>query len=193
MAAMPDRKTYEFTLILASQPEVTDEIADAVYGAGCDDATLGSRCGVLYLAFAREADSLWGAISSAITDVKRANVGLSVGRVEPDDLVTTGEIAERLGCSRETVRLYALGRRGRGGFPPPLGSVTQRSPLYRWSDVASWARVHLPSAALQSGRTSDEDIERSRVIGAVNAAIELRRYMSKMRDIKDCLKMVAPV
>ncbi|HZW33022.1 MAG TPA: hypothetical protein VFF52_20065 [Isosphaeraceae bacterium] len=78
------------------------------------------------------------AIVSAIEGIEGAGLGLRVVRVEPDELVATGEIAQRAGLSREAVRLSAQGKRGPGGFPPPVAGRHQQSPLYRWSDVADW-------------------------------------------------------
>jgi hypothetical protein len=63
--------THAFTLIL-SGPEATEELAEALYGGGCDDALLGSSGGVVTLDFTREAPSRRDAVVSAIRDVRRA-------------------------------------------------------------------------------------------------------------------------
>jgi hypothetical protein len=73
-------KTYTFTLVLSGLAEVTEDIANALYEAGCDDAGVGSCEGVLTVDFDREAESLGSAVGSAITDVERA--GFTVARVE---------------------------------------------------------------------------------------------------------------
>ncbi len=73
-------KTYDFTLVLANLAELTDDQANALFDAGCDDATPVSRDGQAFLRFAREANSLEHAIRSAIADVARS--GLSAARVE---------------------------------------------------------------------------------------------------------------
>lgn len=72
--------TCDFTLVLANVPELSDEQADALFEAGCDDATPVSRDGRALLHFAREATSLEQAIRSAIADVSRG--GLHAARVE---------------------------------------------------------------------------------------------------------------
>jgi hypothetical protein len=71
---------YEFTLILKGSPELTEEMADALYEAGCDDGTPGTCNGVFSIDFHREADSLESALRSAIANVKSA--GYDVARVE---------------------------------------------------------------------------------------------------------------
>jgi len=71
---------YEFVLTLAGSDELTAELADTLFEAGCDDATLHSEGPVLYLDFDREAESLGDAIGSAVKDVERA--GYNVSRVE---------------------------------------------------------------------------------------------------------------
>jgi hypothetical protein len=70
---------YEFSLIL-SEAEVTDEGADKLYEAGCDDASILTRDGITRLQFDRDATNLDEALASAIQSVERA--GLTVSRVE---------------------------------------------------------------------------------------------------------------
>jgi len=71
---------YEFTLILKGTAELTEEMADALYEAGCDDGTPGTCNGVFSIDFHREADSLESALRLAIANVKSA--GYDVARVE---------------------------------------------------------------------------------------------------------------
>ena len=71
---------YDFTLILTESLELTDDLADALFAAGCDDGTPGTCNGIFSIDFHREAISLEEAIRSAIADVKTA--GYQVARVE---------------------------------------------------------------------------------------------------------------
>lgn len=71
---------YEFTLILKGSLELTEEIADELFAAGCDDGTPGTCNGVFSIDFHREARSLEEAIRLAIENVKSA--GYEVERVE---------------------------------------------------------------------------------------------------------------
>jgi hypothetical protein len=71
---------YEFTLILKGSLELTEEVADGLFEAGCDDGTPGTCNGVFSIDFHREANSLEEAIRSAIANVKSA--GHEVERVE---------------------------------------------------------------------------------------------------------------
>ncbi len=71
--------TYEFTLVLSRSPELTEEVADRLFGAGCDDGTPGICNGVFSIDFSRSGSSLQGAIASAMRDVQAA--GLAVDRV----------------------------------------------------------------------------------------------------------------
>ncbi len=73
-------RTYSFILTLAAVTEITVEMADALFEAGCDDSSPWSSEGVVSVAFDREAESLGDAIGSAIKDVERA--GFSVARVD---------------------------------------------------------------------------------------------------------------
>ena len=71
---------YEFALIFKVQYELTEEVADELFEAGCDDGTPGVCNGVFSIDFHREGDSLEAAIRSAIADVKSA--GYEVDRAE---------------------------------------------------------------------------------------------------------------
>ncbi|MFT5370215.1 MAG: hypothetical protein ACI8V2_005197 [Candidatus Latescibacterota bacterium] len=71
---------YEFTLIVKGQFELTEEIADELFEAGCGDGTPGVCNGVFSIDFHREGNSLEAAIHSAIANVKSA--GYEVERAE---------------------------------------------------------------------------------------------------------------
>jgi hypothetical protein len=71
---------YEFTLTLKGAPELTEEIADALFEAGCDDGTPGTCNRVFAIDFHREAASLESALQSAIANVRSA--GYEVERVD---------------------------------------------------------------------------------------------------------------
>ena len=71
---------YEFTLILKGPLELTEDIADELFEAGCSDGTPGTCEGVFSIDMHREAESLEQAIRSAIGNVKAA--GYEVERVE---------------------------------------------------------------------------------------------------------------
>ncbi len=73
-------KKYEFTVVLSGSLELTDEIADALFAAGCDDGTPGMCNGVFSIDFHRAAVSLESAIRSAVVDVQSA--GYDVERVQ---------------------------------------------------------------------------------------------------------------
>lgn len=167
----PGRKRQQantFTLVLTGIRELNASVEDALYEAGCDDALLGTRNGVAFLDFDREAESLVDAIHSAIRDVERAGLGARVVRVEPDDLVSASEIARRTMRSRESIRQCVEGSRGPGGFPAPISSVRGTSPIWRWAEVAEWfARKD------RKGGVHPRLVENALVIAAVNSALEI--------------------
>ena len=131
---------HQFTLVLDHVPN--EEEIEALYEAGADDATIGSEGGYGVAEFEREADSLAAAIVSAVHDVE--TTGLIAVRVIDEDLLTLADIAERIGRSRENVRLWALGQRGGGGFPPPVNLEATKGEVrfWRWSEVVPWLHDH---------------------------------------------------
>jgi hypothetical protein len=71
---------YEFTLVIKGSPELTEEIAEQLFEAGCDDGSPGTCNGAFTVDFHRTASTLEEAINSAIANVKSA--GYEVERVE---------------------------------------------------------------------------------------------------------------
>lgn len=169
----PPTKTYTFTLFARGVDLLGDESLDALFEAGCDDATFGARDGAQYGQFDREAASFSSALSSAIHDMTNALPGLEIVRVEPDDLVSMATIAERSGRSRESIRLLAAEQRGPGGFPSPVAYVDQRTRLWHWPDVAHWLTEHDKAKV-------DVDPEAADLVAALNAAYDLREHSRRL-------------
>ncbi|MCH7687330.1 MAG: hypothetical protein IH899_11725 [Planctomycetes bacterium] len=79
-------KIFHFRLILAGLPEMTEEAANALFEAGCDDCLPGSCDGVSMCQFHREATSLEDAIGTAVADVSKAGYEVQRVEIEDDDL-----------------------------------------------------------------------------------------------------------
>ena len=73
---------YEFTLVLKGSLGLTEEIADELFEAGCNDGTPGTCKGVFSIDFHREAESLESAINSAINNVKSAGYDVDHVQIE---------------------------------------------------------------------------------------------------------------
>ena len=103
---------WTFRLTLAGIA-LTDEEIDALFEAGCDDATFSlERDGTVLGFFDREADSQEDAVLSAIHNVEGAAIGVRVIRVtQDDDWLTASEIAERVGRTRQSIGLLIRGDR----------------------------------------------------------------------------------
>jgi hypothetical protein len=87
-------QTHAFTLVLRDIDEVTEDAANALYAAGCEDGTFCARDGVAYVHFDRDAPNLRQAIRSAIDNVRAA--GLDVERVESDEFATVSHFNREL-------------------------------------------------------------------------------------------------
>ncbi len=75
-------KTYQFDVVVKDVSEITDQQADDLFAAGCDDGTPACCNGLAWIHFDREASSLEEAIGSAIAQVQSA--GFMVSKVELD-------------------------------------------------------------------------------------------------------------
>lgn len=91
---------YEFQVVLAGMTEISEEISNALYEAGCADGTPFSSEGVAAVGFTRAADSLEQAIRSAIADIQKA--GYAVARVESPDETVFSRINQELGHGKAT-------------------------------------------------------------------------------------------
>jgi predicted DNA-binding transcriptional regulator AlpA len=156
--------TYNVTLLVAG---IDDDRLDDIYEAteGAATVEVGDRWASA-LDFDIEARTFAGAVLSAIEQIERVP-GLSVVRVEPDQLVWASEIAERVGRTRQSIDQLVKGQRGPGGFPAPV-SGSARNPLWRWADVEAWFAAY---------EHREIDAERPAVVGAVNGALEARRNL----------------
>ncbi len=79
-------QTYTFTLVLRDQTEMTEDLAETLAAAGCDDGLAGSSDGVAAVIFDREAESLEQAVRSAIADVQKAGCHAAWVKIETQDL-----------------------------------------------------------------------------------------------------------
>lgn len=106
--------------------------------------------------------------------------GLHPVRLDAGDWLTFGAIASRIGVSRELVRLWCVGQRGPGGFPPPLNPGRETS-FYSWYETTGWLRAHKPDWA---PRPHDP------ALVAMNLAVQLRRLaprIARLDAVVDCI------
>ena len=89
------QREHDFTLALTGINEITTEIEDALFEAGCD-ATLSVRSGRVFLTFSRVAPTLKDAILAAINDVRKANIGADVLPWADEPTETHGSLPESL-------------------------------------------------------------------------------------------------
>ena len=156
-------RTYNFCLLI-SPPTVDEETAaDRLYASGCGDAMFSVSGGIYEVEFDREAATLKDAVTSAMRDVKVANIGARVLRVVPDDLVNANTIAERSGKTRQAVSLWIRGERGTD-FPAPITRVGQ-SPIWSWLTIAKWLQ--------DRGEVESTVVEEALVISEANRVLEL--------------------
>ena len=160
---------FNLTLLVAGlDADHLDDLYEASDGGA--SVELGDRW-TSAVGFDIEADGLADAVIEAIDQVERVS-GLTVVRVEPDQLVWASEIADRVGRTRQSVDQLIKGQRGPGRFPAPIAGST-RNPLWRWAEVEAWFAAY---------EHRELDLERPSVIGAVNGALEARRNLHAPPD-----------
>lgn len=170
---------YQFSLILTNVDDKTPNLEDSLYQAGCDDALINFRSGTVYLDFDREATSFAQAVIQAIQDVESSTIHAIVTSVAPDILVTESDVAKRLHIKRQTVSLWINGsRRKKPLFPKPVMRLSDRSPMWKWSEVTVWLDQH--------DLISDKEIiENAILIDCFNFVLEKRNTPIK----KECQQL----
>ena len=169
---------HQFTLVVDSNP--TDDQIDLLFetesqpGITCSPRT---NSGEVQFSI-RNDGTLAEAIARGIHEVE--SVGLRPVRVVGEDWVTLGEIAERVGRSREGVRLWATGKVGPGDFPPVLNPHPgPDTSFYSWAEVGPWLRE----------RMGMDIPDEEPLLAAANLALQLRALapritqMSVLRDL----------
>jgi hypothetical protein len=127
---------YDFTLrfTLPATDTDMDDVAERLYGGGCDDALVGiGHPGSVALDFTRESTSARAAVMSAISDVSAAISGSALIEVTPD-LVGVSDVADMVGCSRQNIRKLMVSPPRSAPAPAHEGnsSLWHLSPLLHW-------------------------------------------------------------
>lgn len=170
-------RDYDFTLVIDGVRELTSNIENALYEAGCDDATFGLQYGRLYGEFSRRASSLKEAILSAVQNISKAKIGATVVRVDECSLVTQSDIARRIHRSRQVVHQYITGVRGPGNFPPPICHLVEGAPLWSWCAVTHWL--------VENSILRPEDAENAEVVAAINHSLETSIHRARHRKLME--------
>lgn len=176
---------FNFTLVLHGVDDKTEGLEDALFEAGCDDALINYRNGTIYLDFDRASDNLEEAVISAIKQVEGLSFNITVASVSPDDYVSESEVAKRLHVNRQAVSLWFKGARHvKNPFPSPVMKLSEKSPLWRWSDIVEWL--------YQKRKITDPKmIEQAKFMGSLNITLMARDAESKQLQnrIEKKLKM----
>lgn len=169
---------WTFRLNLAGVDVDDDAQMDALYEAGCGDGSFGTDASGTYVVFHRAAPSPELAVLSAIRDVESTRGGARVTHVQnDDDWLTSAEIADRTGRSRQNVHQLIHGDRGPGEFPDPVSRRNARSPLWSWEEVRAWFSAHDPGSVL-----AEPEQPSANFLAAVNDRLDLRERLLQAPD-----------
>lgn len=168
---------HQFIVAVGSDP--TDDQVEALFQLHDEPGAEGNpRTGLGWIHFLREAPNLMDAILSAVGDLE--TIGLRPVGIRDDDYVTLGDIARRIGRSRESVRLWAIGRVGPGDFPEPVSQDDSHTTFYRWIEVVFWLNGRMGFGLLHPDPT----------LHAANLALQLRALapvVPRLDDLYDLL------
>jgi predicted DNA-binding transcriptional regulator AlpA len=163
-----DSFTFMLNFTLPDPGGDPEQYLDALYEAGCDDASVGvGQRGMIGLDFTRVARCAEEALRSAVANVRAAIPGTSLVQAGPD-LVGLTQMAEIFGFSRQNMRKYATGQSGaQGAFPVPV--VLGDPSLWHLAEIVAWLRLN---TAVQP---PDDVLEVSRAAAKMNFEVERKR------------------
>ena len=160
---------YNFQIIVSGIQIKTNEdllgITNLLVAANCDDSVISSYNKTLYLDFDREAESYEKAIVSAINDIESIE-SLKVMSVDEGYYVSLSDAAELADTTRSALSNYNNGIRGDGEFPTPILRVSNKNPIWRWSDIAIWLG--------KNGKIEPYLVDNARTVEIINIALQLR-------------------
>lgn len=154
-------------------------IADNLFEAGAEDATVSSKGNVLVVDFDREADSYEEAVVSAIKEVNSVD-GLTVKSVDAGQFVGLSDAAEMSNLTRSALSKFSKGDRGDGTFPTPFLRVSGKNPLFDWGEIANWLETR--------GLVEDGTAHNARVTANINMALRL-----KNGELEEVSRIVAAI
>lgn len=166
---------YEFELIfsLAAPIGDPDDIVNALFEAGCDDAIVGvGKRDRIALSFSRNAENAARAMASASREVRDALSGAELIEAKPD-LVNLSDMAEILGYTRQNMQKHA----GHSAPPFPVPVHVGAPDVWHLYDVLLWLRDK-KGVAVEEGL-----IETSLAAAEVNAQTQSERLASQQRRV----------
>jgi len=180
--------SFEFELIFTLDHDENPEIyMDALYLAGCDDATVSvGEIGRISLDFNIKAVNAQSAIIDAYQKVLKAIPHADLTRAEPY-LLNVTELAFQFGFSKQNMRKYVRGEIAsiKSYFPNP--AISGKTSYWHVAEVTSWLSQNTKV------KISGLRIETLMAIWGLNQAIENCRLPDKslMQDFEQMLKCVA--
>lgn len=170
--------SYEFVLNfnLPHREDDPERYLDALYEAGCDDATVGTGLnGMIGLDFKRSATDAEEALRSAIQDVQTAIPGADLVQVGPD-LIGLTDMAEIFGFTRQNMRKYATGQLAgtRQAFPAPV--IIGEPSLWHLAEIVSWLKANT------SVQPPDRVFAVAKVAAEINHEVEAER-LKRIRQL----------
>lgn len=138
LMVQPAATWYEFRLVVAGLEFDDEDTVDALLAGFDGEASVGgATTELLEILFTVSGNDPVEVVRATIAKLQRIVPEVVVRSID-QQLVNISDIAAMTGRSRESIRLYADGNRGVGGFPPPVGVVGNGVRVWRWPDVDAW-------------------------------------------------------
>jgi hypothetical protein len=131
---------YEFGLVVSGiDLDDVDQLDRLLTGFDGDASVGGTTTDLVEVVITTPGEDPEVTVLSAIARISALLPTVTVRRLD-EGLVSIPDIAQIGKRTRESIRLYADGKRGPGTFPAPIGVVGDAVRVWRWADVDAWLR-----------------------------------------------------
>ncbi|OXX51035.1 hypothetical protein B9J80_14655 [Vibrio sp. V12_P9A6T4] len=179
---------YEIKLIVKSKThstsrlsdEAIDDIADELMSLdNVHDVIVEQHKNALSVSFLINKNELYNSCVEKIKKIESLQCcELEVISIDSPYYVNLSESAVAAGLTKSAMSNFYQGLRGDGNFPSPSMKVSNKNPLWYWSDISKWL--------VDNEKVPYEVLDSAKTIHNLNLALQIRKN-SALNDINKAL------
>ncbi|WP_354405468.1 helix-turn-helix transcriptional regulator [Vibrio harveyi] len=163
--------------------EVIDDITDELMSFDSEyDVVVEQYRNALSASFIVDKNELYNSCIKKIKLVESLQCyNLEVISIDSPSYVNLSESATAAGLTKSAISNFYQGIRGDGNFPSPSMKISNKNPLWFWSDISKWL--------VENGKMTKADLDTARIIHSLNLALQIRRTssLSEVQDAFTCI------
>ncbi|ENM5936068.1 hypothetical protein CTB58_003955 [Vibrio mimicus] len=185
--------TYELKLIVKSKKQSASKLSDDIIDDVTDelmsfdeehDVIVEQHKNALGISFLVNRDTLYSSCIERINLIESLQCfDLEVISIDSPYYVNLSESAVAAGLTKSAISNFYQGLRGDGNFPSPSIKVSNKNPLWYWSDISKWL--------VDNGKVPHEVLDSAKTINNLNLALQIRKTSSiseVSKTLRDIMK-----